>query len=126
MASVLSATRPFIVIGDARRWRTCRPIRNTIADHRLQLVVHHTALETARFVDDALEQTRHRLRPEWTLSGNAAHVRQHFFFALRLIYLESLFLFQAAYLTNTAGSFVQESDEHLVDPVDIASQVVKR
>jgi hypothetical protein len=52
-------------------------------------------------------------------------VRQHFFLSIGLVDLYSLLLFEAADLAHTARPLVQEPDQHLVDPVDVAPQVIK-
>src|SRR5262245_20745276 len=61
---------------------------------RFCFVVHHAALEPARFVDDPLEQPGDCLGSERAFRRDAPDVQQHFLFAIGLVDLEPLLLLQ--------------------------------
>ena len=63
--------------------------------------------------------------PSGPSAAMLANVRQHFFLPIGLIDLDALLLFQAADLADAARPLVQQPDQHLVDPVDVAPQIVK-
>jgi hypothetical protein len=88
-------------------------------------VVDNAAFETPRFVDDPFEQPGNGFRSEWTLGSNAPDVRQHLFFPIGLVDLKALLFLETADLTHAARPLVQEPDEHLVNSIDIAPQVIK-
>src|SRR2546428_2112608 len=88
--------------------------------------VHHSALETARFIDDTFEQPRDGIRAERPLHRDVPHVLEHLLLALGLIDLDALRLLQAADLARHARALVQQPDEDLVHAIDVVSQIVKR
>jgi hypothetical protein len=88
-------------------------------------VVDHAAFETPRFVDDPFEQPGNGFRSEWSLGRYAPDVCQHLFFAIGLVDLQALLLLETADLTYAPRPLVQEPDEHFVDPIDVAPQIVK-
>src|SRR6185369_4843731 len=86
--------------------------------------VHHAPLEPPRLIDDPLEQPRDRVGPERSLGGDAAHVRDHFFLAIRLIDVDAALLLDAADLARDARALVQQAHQHLVDAIDVSTQIV--
>jgi hypothetical protein len=88
--------------------------------------VHDAAFHTSRFVDDPLEESADRIRPERALYGHVPDVIDDLFFAIGLINGYALCLLQAANLARHARALIQQADDHLVHTIDVSPQFVKR
>ena len=87
--------------------------------------VDDSPLEPPRLVDDSFEQPTDRLWPERSFARHVAHMPEHVLLAIWLIDLDALLLFQLPDLADAPGPLVEQPDEHLVHPIDIASQIVQ-
>ena len=90
------------------------------------LAVDHPPFEPPRLVDDAFEQPRDGVGAQRPFRRDAPHVREHLLLALGLIELDALFLLQPPDLARHARALVQQPDQHLVHPIDVVAQIVKR
>src|SRR5512145_2487 len=97
-----------------------------LAGFRVFAFVNDAALEPARLVDDAFEEPPDGVGAERPFAGHLAHVLQHVLFAIGLIDVHALGLFQPSDFTHASCALVEQTDQHFVHPIDVSSQFIER
>src|SRR5436190_18144358 len=88
----------------------------------VRFAVHDSTLQPSPFVDDPLEQPHNRLGVERSLARDAPDVVEHLLLAFRLVHFHVLLLLQASNLARAARPLVQQTHQHFVHAIDIATQ----